>query len=181
MSNFHLIGFGAVQGPATQTFTACPSGVCLGAEYVGVDRNAATSGGGAYGIFQFVRGASASTAPAGNFVQIQNGSAVQLAAGNSASNFAIGIVPSALSATNVYGWCQVQGRVDYASHTNTGVTAGVQQYVCAGTAGIVVSNVVAGNRIQGLVVPYNQTATGTAVSYAYDLYRPFIAGLTASL
>lgn len=181
MGNYFINHPSVAQGPLTATFSAIPSGAYLGMEVDVVDRSAATSGGGAGGKAVFVRGATASTAAAGNFVHIQNGSAFQLAAANSASALQIGVVPVALSATNVYGWAQIQGRVDYAAHTNTGVTAGVPQYICAGTAGIILSNAVAGNRIQGVYVPYNQTNTATNVSYVYDLNRPFVAGLTAAL
>jgi hypothetical protein len=131
------------------------------------------------GKFVFCQGSNA--ASKGAFVMIQNGSAVALAAANSASNFPIGVACAAGTATGQYHWVQVQGRVDYATHTNTGITAGIPQYICAGTAGIVLSNAVAGNRIQGLCVPSNQTVTATSVSYVYDLNRPFVAGVTAGL
>ncbi len=152
----------------------------IGAIAYGVDRTAATSLGGGAGEFVYCRGSNA--ASIGAFVQIQNGSAVALAAANSASNFPIGVACAVLSATSQYGWVQIQGRVDYAQGTNTSAAAGVPRYICAGTAGIVVSNVVAGNRIQGLVVPYDQSGTkGTDGTCVFDLYRPFVAGLTASL
>lgn len=177
MSNYVFIN-PAAGFPAVTAVDSTPQ-LPLGYEQAARDVNAASSGGGGFGVFQYCRGSD--VANPGQFVHIINGSAVQLAAANSASNFPVGVVVGKLSATNQYGWVQVQGRVDYASHTNTGVTAGVQQYICAGTVGLAVSNVVAGNRIQGLCVPFNQTQTATSVGYVYDLNRPFVAGLTASL
>jgi len=174
MSDYRIVSPpNIVPGPVTQTFSAIPSGVAIGMEVLAIDKAAGTAAGGAAGIFEFCRGSN--VASVGQFVQIQNGSAVLLASANAQSNFPIGVCPSVLSATNVYGWVQVKGRVDYATHTNTGVTAGVPQYIGA-TAGQVVSNAVSGQRIFGLVVPANQTVTATSVSYSYDLYRPFIPG-----
>jgi len=161
---------------ATHTAPAAP----IGMEVDGIDRTAATSGGIAAGRFVYCRGSN--VASVGAFVHINNGSAVMLAAANSGSNFPIGVAAGLLSATNIYGWVQVQGRVDYARGTNVANTAGVPRYICAGTAGIVVSDVVAGNRIQGLNVPVAQSSTaGVSASGVYDLNRPFCAGLTASL
>lgn len=152
----------------------------IGFEVQARDAAAGTAAGGGFGVFQYCRGSN--VASVGQFVHIINGSAVLLAVGNSASNFPIGVAAGVLSATNVYGWVQVQGRVDYARGTNTSNAAGAQRYICAGTAGIVVSNVVAGNRIQGLCVPADQSNTAAvSASGVYDLYRPFCAGLTASL
>src|SRR5512139_870888 len=156
-------------GPTSATHTT-PQ-FPIGAEVRAIDRAGATSGGGAFGEFVYCRGSDVGSV--GAFVQIQNGSAVMLAAANSACNFAVGVAAGLLSATNVYGWVQVQGRVDYARGTNVAMTAGVPRYICAGTAGIVLSNAVAGNRIQGLVVPVNQTGTAAvSASGVFDLYRP---------
>ncbi len=161
---------------ATQSSPMCS----LGCETPAFDRAAATSLGGAAGLFVYCRGSN--VASAGQFVQIQDGSAVLLAAANSALAFPIGVACAVLGATSVYGWVQIQGRVDYARGTNTGLTVGIPQYICAGTAGIVVSNSVAGNRIQGIEVPFTQTVTSlSAGGYVYDLQRPFVAGVTALL
>lgn len=165
-------------GPVTATHTA-PQ-FPLGFEVIAVDRSSATSGGGGFGVFQYCRGSNCDSA--GAFVHIRNGSAVLLAAANSALNFPIGVAAAVLSATSQYGWVQVQGRVDYARGTNVSNAVGVQRYICAGTPGIVVSDVVAGNRIQGVNVPADQSATAAvSASGIYELNRPFCAGLTASL
>lgn len=178
MSDYIINSPFVAQGPVTQTFSAVPSGARLGMEVDGIDRAAETSGGGGAGRFVFCRGSN--VASAGQFVHIRNGSAVLLASANASLAFPVGCCPTVLSATNVYGWVQVQGRVDYATHTDTGVTAGIPQYIGA-TVGQIVSNAAAGQRIQGIAVPYNQTVTATSVSYVYDLNRPFIAGATAGL
>jgi hypothetical protein len=178
MSDFRMIypDAGFPQVSAADSSPLLP----VGFECPARDVAAGTGAAGGFGVFQYCRGSN--VASAGQFVQIINGSAVLLAAANSASNFPIGVAAGVLSATNVYGWVQVQGRVDYAKGTNTSNGAGVQRYICAGTPGIVVSNVVAGNRIQGLCVPADQSNTAAvSASGIYDLNRPFCAGLTASL
>lgn len=176
MSDYFINSPFVAPGPVTAT--ASTPQAPIGIEVDGIDRAAATSGGGAAGRFVYCRGSN--VASAGQFVHIQNGSAVLLASANASLAFPVGCCPSLLSATNVYGWVQVQGRVDYATHTNTGVTAGIPQYIGA-TAGQLVSNAAAGQRVQGVAVPYNQTATATSLSYVYDLNRPFIAGASAAL
>jgi hypothetical protein len=176
MANYQIVaptalGLGA-GGVFSQTYSYAKFPIGLEAD--GID----TSLGG--GKFVFCQGSNVDSA--GAFVHIQNGSAVLLAAANSALNFPVGVAGNLLTATNRYGWVQIQGRVDYARGTNTANTAGVPRYICAGTPGIVVSNVVAGNRIQGVCVPVNQTVTAAvSASGVYDLNRPFVAGLTASL
>jgi len=152
----------------------------IGYEVEARDVAASTSGGGAYGRFKYCRGSD--VASSGAFVHIWNGSAVMLAAGNSASAFEIGVACGVLNATSKYGFVQVAGHVDYARGTNTSNAAGVPRYICAGTPGIIVSNVVAGNRIQGIFVPADQSGTAAvSASGVYDLQRPFVAGLTAAL
>ena len=129
---------------------------------------------------EFVYAQGSNVASAGQFVQVWNGSAVVLAAANSASFFPVGVAAGLLSATNAYGWVQVDGYVDYAKGTNSAIAAGVPLYVAAGTAGYLVTNVVAGNHVQGVVAPVSYTSSQSN-SLTVQLFRPFIAGLTASL
>lgn len=173
MSDYHI--FNPVLGnPGPVTRTDSTPQFPIGIECDAFDRSAATSGGGAAGRFVYCRGSDVGTI--GAFVHIQNGSAVMLASANAQSNFPIGVAAGLLSATNAYGWVQVQGRVDYARGTNTGNTAGVPRYIGA-TAGILLSNAVAGQRVIGVVVPANQTSTAAvSASGVYDLFRPFILG-----
>lgn len=160
----HAINYGAGGNYSdTYSYARFP----LGLEVQGVDPNL---GGGRFIFCQGSNGA------AGNFVSIQNQSAVAVASANSASRFPVGVDCGGLTATNVYGWVQVQGRADYCSHTNTGVTAGVPLYLGA-TTGILFSNVVAGQRVGGVHVPANQTVTATSVSYTFDLQYPSLIGI----
>lgn len=180
MSDYFIVSPFVQQGPLSQTFSYNPSGAYVGQEVDIVDRAAATSLGGAGGRAVFVRGSN--IASAGQFCHIVNGSAVLLASANSASAYPIGCAAAALTATNVYGWVQVQGRVDYARGTNTAPTSAVPYYFAA-VAGQVVTNAGAGSRIQGIVgVPgQTNTAVSSAGSYQYDLNRPFCIGVTAGL
>jgi len=176
MSDYILNSPFVSPGPSSATHSAPQAP--LGLEVDAIDRNFSTASGCGAGRFVYCRGSN--VASVGQFVHVQNGSAVLLASANASLAFQVGAAAGLLSATNVYGWVQVQGRVDYAVHTNTGVTAGIPQYIGA-TVGQLVSNAAAGQRVQGVAVPYNQTATATSVSYVYDLNRPFIAGATAAL
>lgn len=89
-----------------------------------------------YAEFMYVRGASASTAAAGNLVILSGHSAGQAVSGKTASQGVMGIVPAALSATNVFGWMQIAGICDYAKASNTSAAAGVPLFI-ATTAGLV--------------------------------------------
>jgi hypothetical protein len=183
MSNYVAITplAGAQAITETRTAPAHP----IGLEIDAFDRSqtwsltTGSAGGGAYGRFVYARGSNMGSA--GQFVSLVNGSAVLVASGNSASaEYPIGVGAGKLSATNVYGWVQVQGRCDYVSATtDTGLTAGVQLYL-GGTAGMLQSNVVLGNRIHGVAVPFNQTLVSTAATRIVDLNRPYLQGLTAS-
>lgn len=178
MSDYNIVSPFVQYGPVTQTFS---SPVCaIGLEVDAVDRAASTASGGAAGRFVFCRGSN--LASAGQFCHIVNGSAVLLASANSASAYPIGCAPAALTATNVYGWVQVQGRVDYARGTNTAPVSNVPAYFGA-VAGQIVSNAGNGSRINGVVGVPGQTNTATASGgyYQYDLNRPFPAGPAVSL
>lgn len=166
-------------GPITASHTA-PQ-YPLGLEVVAVDRAAATGSAAipAAGVFVYCRGSD--VASRGAFVSIHNGSAVMVASAGAASAIPIGVAAAVLTATSHYGWVQVQGRCDYARGTNVGMTAGVPRYL-GGTAGILLSNAAAGQRVQGVGVPFNQTATATvSASGTVDLFRPFVVGASAAL
>jgi hypothetical protein len=178
MSDYVILSPFVAPGPVTEVHTAPRA--AIGLEVDAIDRAPGTDNVGA-GRFVYCRGSNISSA--GQFCHIVNGSAVVLASGNSTWAYPIGVVAGNLSATNLYGWVAVQGRVDFARGTNTVPASNVPQYIATGTLGIVLSSVVAGNRIQGLVGVPGQTNTvaSSAGSYKYDLNRPFCAGLTASL
>ena len=178
MSDYVIVSPCVIPGPVTEVHTAPKA--AIGLEVDAIDRAPGTDNVGA-GRFVYARGSN--VASGGQFCHLINGSAVLLAAANSGSAYPIGCAVGALSATNLYGWVAVQGRVDFARGTNTAPSSGSPYYIGAGTAGQVLTNVVAGNRIQGLVGVPGQTNTvaSSAGSYKYDLNRPFCAGLTASL
>jgi len=178
MSDYRIIdplaGF-----PSVTVVDTAPK-VPLGFEVHAQDIKQATTNGDAFGVFRYCRGSN--VASSGQWVQVINGSAVLLASANAGSQFPIGVAAGLLSATNQYGFVQVKGRADYVQGTNTGLTQGIPHYIGA-TAGQLVSNTAAGQRVQGAIVPYTQTATslGTNGAQVWDLERPFIAGVTASL
>lgn len=179
MSSFQFIEqYPGLPGPVTATDSA--PRVPLGLRARAVDVSAITSGGApaAYGVFEYCRGSN--IASKGQFCQINNGSAVLLDAANSASFFPIGVAAGVLSATNVYGWVQREGQCDYARGTNSAIAAGVPLYICAGTTGLLVTNVVAGNHVQGVVAPVSYTSSQSA-SLTVQLQNPFVVGLSASL
>jgi hypothetical protein len=181
MSDYFIYAQGAIGAPGPVTASETKPKWPLGYTALGIDRGNSTGSAASAGVGEFVYCRGSNAASAGAFVHIQNASALLLAAANSVSNFPIGVACAVLTATSHYGWVQVAGRVDYARGTNTANTAGIPRYICAGTPGIVVSDVVAGNRIQGLCVPANQTSTAAvSASGVYDLNRPFVAGLTAA-
>ena len=130
------------------------------------------------GVFKYAQGSNVSSA--GQFVHLSQGSAVLLASANSASKFPIGVACAALSATNLYGWVQVEGPVDYARGTNSSIAAGVPLYICAGSPGYLVTNVVNGNQVLGVVAPVSYTSSQSQ-SLTVQLNYPKLPGLTASL
>lgn len=171
MSDFYIVD-PFIGAPTPVTVTASTPKWPLGLECRAVDRDAASSLGGQAGVFVYARGSN--MASAGQFVHLHNGSAVLLASGNSAWPNPIGVGAGNLSATNVYGWVQIQGRCDYARGTNTAPVSNVPTYFGA-TAGNVQSNVTTGLIIFGIVGCADVTATsaGAAGGYVYHLYRPF--------
>lgn len=166
-------------GPVTNTDSTPQAPI--GLEVDAIDRAAASSGGPAWGKFVYARGSN--VASAGQFVQIVNGSAVLLASANSALRYQIGVCPTVLSATNVYGWVQVRGLADYvrANASNVEVPAGSAAYVC-GTAGAVISTPGIGSCVVGLHAPVsNASGTANSASHKYVLDGACrIHGVTAS-
>lgn len=150
----------------------------LGLEVRGADRASAKSsanmGGGV-----FIYAAGSNVTAIGQFVHFSSGSGVLLASANSASFFPIGVAAGNLSATNVFGWVQVQGNCDYAQGTNSAIAAGVPLYLAA-TAGIINSVAGAGSRLVGIVAPASYTSSQSA-SFTVNLNRPVMIGNTAGL
>ena len=147
----------------------------LGLEVRAVDAGSASVQlGGA--VFVYCQGSN--VASGGQFVHIINNSAVLLASGNSASFYPIGVAAGAMTATNVYGWVQVQGLCDYGRVSNSDGAAGVR-LALASTAGQIGTVTALGSRIQGIIAPVSWTSTQSA-SITVQLNRPFVIGVTAS-
>ena len=147
----------------------------LGVEMIAVDNQTGASSLN-LGAGRFIYCQGSNVASVGQFVHISSNSAVLLAAANSTCEFPVGVAAGNLSATNVFGWVQVQGLCDYARGTNSSIAAAQQLYVCAGTAGLLVTNVVTGNRVQG-VAAYASYTSSQSSNLSVQLMYPRIVGL----
>ena len=172
MSNF--VGVDPIIGAAAASQTATSQGGIVG-NYVDMVDNA--SGTTNFGGGQFVYCRGSNVTARGQFVHISNGSAVLLASGNSTVFWPIGVAAGALSATNVFGWVQVQGLCDYATASNTAIAANA--YIALGsTAGQVGTVTALGSRIMGIAVPNSFTSSQVSATVYLDF--PKIIGVTAS-
>jgi hypothetical protein len=172
MSNYVVAdpSIGFLPASATGTVALAPVGYYARA----FDNNTNSSGMGG-GQFVYARGSNVTAI--GQFVHISNGSAVLLASGNSTVFWPIGVAAGNLSATNVFGWVQVQGKCDYATASNTAVAANA--YIALGsTAGQVGTVTALGSRIMGIAVPVAFTSSQTSLTVYLDF--PKIIGVTAS-
>jgi hypothetical protein len=163
----------------TGTSQFWPQGIVEAAYYVVTSSGSAANQGTTSswgGQFQYQRGSNVTTA--GQFVHIQNGSAVLLDQANSLSYFPIGVAGGALSATNVFGWVQIDGYCDYAVGPNSSVAAGAPLYM-VGTAGRVAASANAGQWINGLVAPVSYTSSQSR-SFTVQLNYPSIVALTGA-
>lgn len=135
-----------------------------------------------HGAGQFVYCRGSNGTAIGQFVHISGGasggvSAVLLASANSTVFWPIGVMAGNISATNVFGWVQVQGICDYATCSNTSVAANA--YLALGsTAGQVGSVTALGSRINGIATPNSFTSSQTSLTVYLDF--PKIIGVTAS-
>ena len=125
------------------------------------------------GIFQYCACSGAATSVGkGDWVQIVGKTAIPLAAANSDSAFPVGIAAGNISASNVAGWVQIYGLVDYGRCTDSAVVAGKPLYICAGTTGLALSNVVTGNQIWGAVAHVSGNSTNNTGAISYQLNFP---------
>jgi hypothetical protein len=176
MSNFVIIENQVGPQPVSATGTVPQhyvGKVAAGVDY-GSGASSVNIGGG-----QFVYCQGSNVASAGQFVMVSNGSAVLLASANSGSFFPIGVAAGVLSATNVYGWVQIQGKCDYAKGTNSAIAAGVPLYL-AGTSGYLISTPGAGSRVIGVVAPAAYTSSQSN-AFTVQLNYPQMIGVTAGL
>lgn len=159
--------------PMTQTGTFATSAGVYPPYAFGLEVRASDKSYGA-GIFRFCQGSDVGTS--GLVVYISNNSAVKLAAAQLAP---VGIAAGVMSATNQWGWVQVQGVCDYGRGTNVSLPATAALFV--GTAGgFVVSGSVAGSRLQGMWLPASYTSS-QSLSQTWELNRPYVQALTASM
>jgi hypothetical protein len=142
---------------------------------VAVNRSAATGSAAIYAAGEFVYCRGSNVASAGQFVNIQNGSAVLAASANSSRALPVGVAAGALTATNVYGWVQVRGRCDYARCTNHSFAADIPLYLGT-TAGFLGSVYLAGGQVFGAVAPASLHSSLSAGSMTFILDRPFQPG-----
>ena len=130
-----------------------------------------------FGAGQFVYAQGSNVTAIGQFVQVSSNSAVLLASANSTCFWPIGVAAGNLSATNVFGWVQVQGICDYASVSNTSVAANA--YIALGsTSGQVGSVTALGSRINGIAIPVSYTSSQSNLTCYLDF--PKLIGITAS-
>lgn len=171
---------GAQVASATQT---AQGGVPLNYYARGYDnQTAGTSKNVGAGVFVYCRGSNVSAA--GQFVMLSQSiggggaSAVLLDSVNSRAWWPIGVAAGNLSATNVFGWVQVQGIADYCLVSNTSVAAGTANLCLGSTAGQVGSVTALGSRIAGMAVPVSFTSSQTSLTVYLDY--PKLIGITAS-
>jgi len=175
ISQYKLLGdpFGGGAVSDIDTVKRFPLGIEVQGVRVGTG-SADTVPGFEAGVFKYMQGSN--VASVGQFVHISQGSAVLLANANSASKFPIGIACAVLSATNQYGWVQVEGVADYGRGTNSSIAAGAPLYLAAGSAGIAVSVVTSGNMIVGAVLPASYTSSQSN-AMTVQLFRPHMVGV----
>jgi len=142
----------------------------------GVDQGTGT-GARAGGQFIYLQGSNCSSA--GRWVAISGNQAVLAGTVNSTSPSPLAVACGVLSATSQYGWGMIQGPCDFGLGTNSSIAAGNGLYFAAGTAGVVVTNVVVGNRVQGACLGASYTSS-QSLSQSYFLNFPSYGALTAS-
>jgi len=129
-----------------------------------------------YAEFMFVAGPAAGTVGAGDAVLLLPNTVQQLVSGSTASQGAVGIAVTSLTAASVWGWAQVQGVCDYA-HLDTAGTGAVGAACFIGTtAGQLQTTAGAtGYIINGIKVS-NYTTTAASKSAILNLYWPCYDG-----
>ena len=163
-------GMGYLQVTSTGTVPVAK----VGMYYRAFDNGSGTTN---FGGAQFVYARGSNVTAAGQFVHISSGSAVLLDSANSRAWFPIGVAAGNLSATNVFGWVQVQGFCDYALVSNSAVATNAN--IClASTAGQVGSVTALGSRIAGIGVANSFTSSQTSLTVYLDF--PKLIGITGS-
>ena len=113
------------------------------------------------GLFQYAVGDTANPSLSRGQVVILRGNSAQLAGTvNRLSNFPVGVAAGPLSASNVYGWVQVQGLCDYAfGHSAGNFAAGATAFVGSTTGEFATTQGAVGARIWGAHYPVSADNT----------------------
>jgi hypothetical protein len=123
--------------------------------------------------FMYLQGSN--VASLGQVVAISGSSAVLVAAANVASYNFVGVAAGNLSATNVYGWVQVQGLCDYGVTGTFSVSvAGQPVFLDTDTPGAVLTAASVSHAILGMRMA-SSYSSNTAVQ-SYNLNFPCIYG-----
>jgi len=180
ISQYKLMGpnVGGIAVSDIDTVKRFPLGLEISGCRMGTAAADLTAFGQECGVFKYVQGSNIGSA--GQFAMISAGSAVLLAAAASAAKWPIGVACAALTATSQFGWVQVEGPCDFARGTNSSIAAAVPLYIAAGTAGLLVTNVVNGNQVLGVMAPVSYTSSQSS-ALSVNLARPFLVGLSASI
>jgi hypothetical protein len=176
LSQFKVLG-NAI-GAAALSDTASVAQWPIGYEVHAVKVASASNDTGGFAKFVYAQGSN--VASVGQFVHLQNGSAQLLAAANSASKWPIGVACAVLGATSQFGWVQRDGYCDYARGTNSSIAAGVPLYIAAGSNGYLVTNVVVGNMVLGVVAPASYTSSQSQ-SLTVHLDNPKVVGISGAI
>jgi hypothetical protein len=111
------------------------------------------------GLFQYAVGATAGAPQSAGQLVMFSGNSVMLAGTvNRLSNLPLGVAAGPISASNVYGWVQVQGMCDYAFMSNHAVAAGASAFVASTTGNIATTQGATGAAIYGLHFPVSATS-----------------------
>jgi len=111
------------------------------------------------GLFIYAVGDTAGAPQSrGQAVMLRGNSALLAGTVNKASNLPVGIAAGPISASNVYGWVQVQGFCDYARGTNANTSVGATAFVGVTTGQLASTQVAVGQRIWGVHFPMQVTS-----------------------
>ena len=163
-----------IGAPSPVSLTASTQLFPLGLIARGQDiQTASTNCGG--GQFIYVAGSNVSSA--GQWCSIVNGSAV-IATG--ARPGPVGVAcADGLTATSVFGWVQVQGKLDYGKGTNSTISTNQALYL-GSIVGVAHSASVDGGFIAGAVCASNYS-TASSNSAWYALQFPSVLGSSAAI
>ena len=178
MANFVIVD-GLVGAPSPVTATDSVQKWPLGYIARGIDYNSATGNTGSTncGAGMFVYCAGSNVSSSGQWCSIVNGTAV-IATG--ARPGPVGVAAAdGLTATSVYGWVQVQGKLDYGKGTNTAISTNQALYL-GSIVGVAHSASVDGGFIAGAVCATSYATTNSNSAH-YFLQFPAVLGSSAAM